>query len=401
MKAFVFQCQSGISGDMTVAALLDLGADQKVLLDGLNSLHVDGFQIEISKVKKCGIEATDFHVILNHDGHAHEHEHHHEHHHHEHRNFHDIVSIIESSDITVGAKKLAIHIFEIIAQAESKAHGLPIDQVHFHEVGAVDSIVDIVGAAICLDNLGVDLVYCNGVCEGTGTVKCQHGSMPVPVPAVLNIVSAHQIPLMITDVQGEMVTPTGAAILAGICKSFSLPEKMVVQKIGYGAGKKEFSQANVLRIMQIELSETQDEDEKVVLIESNIDDQTPEQLSYAMEQCFCNGALDVWFEPIYMKKNRPAVKFCVLCKATEQDLLCKTILKDTSAIGVRYTTLDRQVMQRTCREVTTRWGTAVVKTCIYEDIKKESVEFESAKKLAEQADVSLEEVFREIYRCLK
>ena len=286
------ECYSGISGDMTVAALLDLGADQQVLLEGLESLNLPGYQLKIGRVKKNGIDACDFDVILDepehhhdHDhehDHDHDHEHHHdhdhehhhdhdhehhhdhdhehhhdhdhEHHHHHdhvHRNIGDIFAIIDQSKISDRAKQTAKDIFRIIAAAESKAHGIAEDQVHFHEVGAVDSIVDIVSAAICLDNLDITEAVVSDLYEGCGYVHCQHGLMPVPVPAVVNIAADNALRLRLTQTRGEMITPTGAAIAAYLSKGGKLPESFVIEKIGLGAGKKDFATANILRAFLI------------------------------------------------------------------------------------------------------------------------------------------------------
>ena len=266
------ECYSGISGDMTVAALLDLGADQQVLLEGLESLNLPGYQLKIGRVKKNGIDACDFDVILDepehdhehhhdHDHehhHDHDHEHHHDHdheHHHDHdhvhRNIGDIFAIIDQSKISDRAKQTAKDIFRIIAAAESKAHGIAEDQVHFHEVGAVDSIVDIVSAAICLDNLDITEAVVSDLYEGCGYVHCQHGLMPVPVPAVVNIAADNALRLRLTQTRGEMITPTGAAIAAYLSKGGKLPESFVIEKIGLGAGKKDFATANILRAFLI------------------------------------------------------------------------------------------------------------------------------------------------------
>ena len=272
------ECYSGISGDMTVAALLDLGADQQVLMEGLESLNLPGYQLKIGRVKKNGIDACDFDVILDepehhhdhdhehHHDHDHDHEHHHdhehehphdhehEHHHlhdHVHRNIGDIFAIIDQSKISDRAKQTAKDIFRIIAAAESKAHGIAEDQVHFHEVGAVDSIVDIVSAAICLDNLDITEAVVSDLYEGCGYVHCQHGLMPVPVPAVVNIAADNALRLRLTQTRGEMITPTGAAIAAYLSKGGKLPESFVIEKIGLGAGKKDFATANILRAFLI------------------------------------------------------------------------------------------------------------------------------------------------------
>lgn len=274
-KALYFDCASGISGDMSVAALLDLGADKKMLLDTLDSLNLSGYKIEISELEKSGICACDFNVLLdkkheNHDhdmeylhgkdcGHNHiEHEHKdaHQHnthtHHHEHRSLPDILSILENSSMTAGAKAMASKIFEILAEGEARAHRVPKEQVHFHEVGAVDSIVDIAAFAICMDFLGYKEVFLPVLREGQGTIRCQHGILPIPVPATSNIVYAHKLPLSIAPVQGELVTPTGAAIAAAIATSFTLPETFQINKIGVGAGKRNYEVPGILRVMEIQ-----------------------------------------------------------------------------------------------------------------------------------------------------
>ena len=274
-KALYFDCASGISGDMSVAALLDLGADKKMLLDTLNSLNLSGYKIEISEVEKSGICACDFNVLLdkeheNHDhdmaylhgddhGHSHaEHHHDHEHqhsahtHHHEHRSLPDILTILENSSMTAGAKNMAYKIFEILAEGEALAHRVPKDEVQFHEVGAVDSIVDIAAFAICMDFLGYEEVFLPVLKEGQGTIRCQHGILPIPVPATSNIVCAHKLPISIVPVQGELVTPTGAAIAAAIATSFTLPENFQINKIGIGAGKRNYEVPGILRVMEIQ-----------------------------------------------------------------------------------------------------------------------------------------------------
>ena len=366
------ECTSGISGDMTVAALLDLGADQKKLVRILKSLPVKGFDIKISRVMKSGIDACDFDVLLDHENHdhdmkylyghdgdshsqdheehhyqhsheAHEHPHshehhvqethgnshiytetmhsHHGHHHHEHRGLNEIMEIIDHADMTDRAKSYGKRIFKILAEAEAKAHNVPVDQVHFHEVGAVDSIVDILSVAICMDDLDVEEVIVPRLCEGSGTIRCQHGILPVPVPAVSNIVSAHQLKLHITSVQGELITPTGAAIVAAFLTSEKLPEDFTVEKIGIGAGKRQYECPGILRAMLIRESEeeasgndTCTETDTIIKLESNIDDCTGETLGYVMELLYEAGAREANYMPVFMKKNRPAWLLTVLCK---------------------------------------------------------------------------------------
>lgn len=246
-----FECNSGISGDMSVGALLDLGADKDILEKALASMKLDNeFQYKITKQMVNAISTTDFDVILpEHKHHEHNHEHNHEHHH-EHRNLNDVNAIIDKAEISENAKNLAKKIFKIVAEAESKVHNKDISEIHFHEIGAIDSIVDIISFAVLYDNLRPEKVYFSTLTEGQGTVTCQHGELSVPVPAVCEIVSKYEIPIKITNNQGEMITPTGAAIVASLYTGESLPEEFVIKKVGYGRGKRPYKNP-ILRVMKI------------------------------------------------------------------------------------------------------------------------------------------------------
>lgn len=245
-----FECKSGISGDMSVAALLDLGADREKLEKALNSMNLnDEFSYNISKVNINAIQASDFDVVLKEHTH-HEHGHNHVHHHHEHRNLEDVNKIIDKAQITENAKNLAKKIFKIVAQAEAKVHGKDITEVHFHEVGAIDSIVDIVSFSVLFDDLNPEKVYFSALTEGQGYVQCAHGILPVPVPAVCEIAAEYKLPVKITDNEGEMVTPTGAAIAAALYNEEKLPAEFIIEKIGYGAGKRKYKNP-ILRVMTI------------------------------------------------------------------------------------------------------------------------------------------------------
>jgi uncharacterized protein (TIGR00299 family) protein len=464
------ECYSGISGDMTVAALIDLGADKEVLIHGLNSLHVDGYRIEIGRRTKNSIDACDFNVILDdnnhnfqdsellhgHDHHDHNHDHvhhhdldhshghiHHDHNddhepgidhthlhgldhyhsddyihesghghndsdinsesihlgHHEHRNLKDINSIIDQSDISINAKNTAKRIFQIVAEAESKAHGKPIEEVHFHEVGAVDSIVDIVAAAICLDNLNIQDVIVSELYEGTGHVTCQHGIIPVPVPAVVNISAAHHLPLHITSVKGEMVTPTGAAIAAAIKNKDTLPKEFKILKIGLGAGKRNYEQAGILRAMLIEESSAEPvtiTEDKVWVLESNIDDCSGEALSIAMELLLKNGAKDVFYTPIYMKKNRPAYMLGVICNYENIEKMEEIIFTHTTTIGIRKYETKRTIMNREIKTLATPYGDALVKVCSYHGKKYFYPECDSIKELSLNAGVDYLTIYNNV-----
>lgn len=404
-KTLYLECNSGISGDMTVAALLDLGADRQVLEKALCSIPVQGFEIEISRVKKAGLDACDFNVKLdkdheNHDhdmeylhGHAHIHEHHHAH---EHRGLPEILDIIAGAALTDRARETAVKIFRVLAKAEAKAHGVPENEVHFHEVGAVDSIVDILAAAVCLDNLDITEVIVPCLCEGRGSVRCQHGILPVPVPAVANIVEAHGIPVKITEVSGELVTPTGAAIVAAAATSFALPEKFVIRKTGMGAGKRNYERPSLLRAMLIEAGKEKGGDEAldtIYRLETNIDDCTGEVLGYVMEKLLQAGARDVHFIPVYMKKNRPACELTVICDECRIKELEQIIFQETTTIGIRKVKMERSVLPRESVTVTLKEGELKAKKCTLPDGQVRCYpEYDSAAELAEKSGLPLQRV---------
>lgn len=371
-KKLYLECYAGISGDMTVAALLDLGADADALKKALDSLPINGFETRISRVKKAGIDACDFNVILEHENHDHDmeylhgnehvHDHHHEHHHHhEHRGLEEIKNILLSSSMTDHAKAIAVRIFEIIADAEAKAHGLPRNEVHFHEVGAVDSIVDIAAVAVCLNNLGIDEVIVPVLYEGRGTVRCQHGVLPIPVPAVANIADAYHLSLHLTDTEGEFVTPTGAAIVAAVCTSNKLPQNFTVLKTGIGAGKRNYERPSILRAMIIE--EATESKDEIIKLECNIDDCSGEVLGYVMNKLMNAGARDVHYFPVFMKKNRPAYQLNVICKEEQRESLQNIIFEETTTIGIRILRMERAVLPREIKHISTSLGEAHVKVC--------------------------------------
>ena len=424
-RSLYLDCHTGISGDMVVAALLDAGADREVLETVLRSIPVSGFGIAISRVQKAALSACDFKVILdaaheNHDhdmkylygkeeshahgGHFHseeshtygEHSHseeshtHGEHHHHEHRGLTEIYSIIDGTNMLDSARTLAKKIFRILAEAEAKAHGVPLDQVHFHEVGAVDSIVDIVSAAVCLDNLAPDEVIVTGLSEGSGFVRCQHGMIPVPVPAVLNIVQAHGLTLVPTGIQGELVTPTGAAIVAAIRTKETLPASFKCTRTGLGAGKRTYERPSLLRAMMLETEEN-DEKDTIWKLECNIDDCTGEALGYCMGKLLRSGARDVHYIPVYMKKNRPAYQLDVICDDTTRETLENIIFAETTTIGIRRCRMERTVMKREFATIATEYGHAAVKICRHGEIEKIYPEYESAAVIAEKSGMPVGE----------
>ncbi len=564
-KVLYLECMSGISGDMTVGALLDLGADRAVLEKALDSLGVGGYHLHFGRTKKCGIDAFDFDVHLEsghggadghehghdaeghgHDhshehgaeGHGHEHdhehgteghghEHDHEHgadghrhehgtdghvheqgadihvhehshgngadghghvhsgeeahshvhegeydhihgheaihdhshsngcadgydhfhvhnhahsgeeahghdhdhthsadhshphdhegahdhthphthegdhdhshshtHPHVHRNIHDIYQIISRLDAADTVKDRARQMFDIVAQAEARAHGIPVAEVHFHEVGAIDSIVDIISVAVCMDNLGIEKVVVSPLAEGTGYVRCQHGVIPVPVPATANIASANGLSLRFTDNDGEMVTPTGAAIAAAYNSGEALPRDYRITKIGIGAGKKEFKQANILRAMLIE--EAGEMADRMWKLETNIDDCSGEALGFAMEELLKNGAADVWYTPVYMKKNRPAYQLSLLCRENQIPALESILFTHTTTIGIRRYQVERTVLDRSAETVDTPWGKAQVKVCRHKGNVYCYPEYESVGQICRQTGLAYGQVHQQV-----
>lgn len=444
-KTLYLECYSGISGDMTVGALLDLGAREEALREALEALPLKGYEIRIGRTKKCGIDACDFDVILEeeeghehpheHDGEAHVHKHEHvhgaeychdeEHHDHEHvhedgahfhdhshthgpeahahyhdhvhRHYADIMHMLDEASLKPEVRTLAKKIFRIVGEAESRVHATPLEEVHFHETGAVDSIVDIVGAAACAVDLGITETYVSTIYEGQGHVWCQHGRIPVPAPAVAGIAAAEELDLAITNVSGEMVTPTGAAIAAALRTKKGRPGAFLIRKIGMGAGKKDFPHANLLRAMIIEpvmnalpagnsveemtesanagedaqksgssASEKASSDEtedEIWVLETNLDDCTGEMMGLTMELLLEAGARDVNYTPIYMKKNRPACRLEVLCKEEKVSALEEVIFHQTTAIGLRKRKEVRRILPRKKETVMTVYGEVELKIC--------------------------------------
>ena len=437
------ECNSGISGDMTVAALLDLGADRQILLDALSSLPLTGYSIEIKDVYKSGIRACDFNVILDHDnhdhdmdylhGHAHnmtdEHDHTHSHnlsdehgqihrhdhsmtvgdvhghdtdesqhihhHHHDARNLNDITKIIQVGQLSSGAKELALKIFQILAEAEAAVHGKTLEEIHFHEVGAVDSIVDIVAVAVCIDNLSPSGIVISALTDGKGQIRCQHGLIPVPVPAVTAIAMQNDLTLNISDVEGELVTPTGAAIAAAVRTATTLPKEFRIRRIGFGAGKRDYAATGLLRAMLLQPL-SKDTHDTILSLETNVDDCSGEALSYTMQLLLDAGALDAFCIPIYMKKNRPACLLKVLCNPEQRAEMESIIFRNTTTIGIRIQEMQRTKLPRKIFALETPWGMADVKCCTYGNDTYYYPENDSVSRLAKQNETGFTEMYNMI-----
>ena len=434
-RKLYLECYSGISGDMTVAALTDLGVEEAYLRQELAKLHLDGYEIKISRTKKNQITAADFDVILKEDGEMHGHSHDHSHpgeghehsHSHSHNSYKEISELISQSELNSRVKEMSLKIFHVIAEAEAKVHGMPVDQVHFHEVGAVDSIVDITAAAICLDKLGFDSILTSELWEGKGTTWCQHGRIPVPAPAVLEMMADHRIPVKFTPVEGEMITPTGAGIAAALTAERKLPERFVVEKVGVGAGKKDFPHANILRamILNTDTDAVSEKKEKaagstenrkngadnavktnqgiaagslntVTVLETNVDDCSGEQLGYAMECLLREGALDTSCIPVYKKKNRPAYMLQVICRPKDEEKMETVIFRETTSIGLRKYREERSILPREIITVTLPDGQEVrVKKCSHHGQEFFYPEYEDMKVACRTADRSFPEVCKE------
>ena len=436
------ECNSGISGDMTVAALLDLGADRQILLNALSSLPLTGYSIEIKDVYKSGIRACEFNVILDHDnhdhdmdylhGHAHsmatEHDHTHSrnlsdehgqihrhdhsmtvgdvhdhdtdesqhiHHHHDARNLNDITKIIQTGQLSSGAKDLALKIFQILAEAEAAVHGKTLEEIHFHEVGAVDSIVDIVAVAVCIDNLSPSGIVISALTDGKGQIRCQHGLIPVPVPAVTAIAMQNDLTLNISDVEGELVTPTGAAIAAAVRTATTLPKEFRIRRIGFGAGKRDYAATGLLRAMLLQPL-SKDTHDTILSLETNVDDCSGEALSYTMQLLLDAGALDAFCIPIYMKKNRPACLLKVLCNPEQRAEMESIIFRNTTTIGIRIQEMQRTKLPRKIFALETPWGMADVKCCTYGNDTYYYPENDSVSRLAKQNGTGFTEMYNMI-----
>lgn len=394
MKVLYFDCSSGISGNMTLGALLELCEDPSYLEKELNKLHVDGYHMHISKTKKNGITGTYVDVHLESHHHEHTHHDHHDHtHHHEHRNLFDVQKIIDESDIAKEAKDLAKRIFMRVALAESKVHNEPLEKVHFHEVGAIDSIVDIVGTAILITHIQPDKIYSSIVNDGYGFIECAHGIIPVPVPATSEIFAASHVLSKQIDIDTELVTPTGAAIIAELSQSFGPMPPMNVQRIGWGCGSKDLKIPNILKVS---LGTIEDKASDIIVMETNIDDCQGEILGYTMEHLFEKGALDVFFTPIFMKKNRPAYRLTVVCK--EEDLLNmqSIIFKNTTTIGIRYRHENRTVLDRKIINIDTRYGKIRAKEVMYQGETYIYPEYEDIRKIAHESHIPIKLIYQEI-----
>lgn len=358
MRTLYFDCFAGISGDMTLGALVDAGADARELTGRLALLGVDGYEISFEKVDRSGISATRAVVRLTKEEKKHRHLSH-------------IEKIIGDSRLNDSVKERALKIFRRLGEAEARVHDVPVERIHFHEVGAVDAIVDVVGACIGFELLGVERFAASALHVGSGTVEMEHGRFPVPPPAVAELLKG--APVYSTDIKGELVTPTGAAIVATVCESFGTLPRMSIGATGYGAGTREYKDfPNVLRVLVGESERagetprgvSREGDEELLMVETNVDDVSPQVLGYLMEQAFAGGALDCYYTPVQMKKNRPGVLVSILCRPSDGEAMRGLLFAETPTLGVRSYAVSRRALEREAVTVETEFGTIAVKVAL-------------------------------------
>ncbi len=384
MKLAYFDCFSGASGDMILGALVDAGCNASAVEAGLRRLPIEGWRLGVAKVKKKGIAASKVSVES--------------HEHHAHRSLGAILEIIARADLPTGVKERASAIFQRLGEAEARIHSVPVEQIHFHEVGAVDAIIDIVGACIGFELLGLERFACSPLNVGGGVVKAAHGVMPVPAPATADLL--RNAPTYSSGIERELVTPTGAAILTTVCSEFGAQPRMRVSAIGYGAGTADLDeQANVLRLFvgeSVGASETAAWDEEIAVVEANLDDMNPQIYGYFQEKALAAGALDVYTVPVQMKKNRPGTLLTVLCRTSDVDAMMKLIFAETTTIGARAYTARRRTLARESVTVDTPLGAVRMKLARANGrVLNAAPEFEDCQRIAAEKNVPLKQVISE------
>ena len=400
MKLLYYDCFAGISGDMHLGALVDLGVPFSYLQAELNKLQLEGYTLECSPSVKMGISGTRVKVHLKH----HEHPHRKvekqgkDHPHSDHRNLDDIRKIITASSLSDFVKTKSMEVFQCIAEAEAKIHAKPVNEIHFHEVGAIDSIVDIVGSVLCIEYLRPDRIVSSRIELGGGFVECAHGIFPVPAPATAEILKG--IPVKKGTVDKETTTPTGAAILKIFVGEYTDRLDFRINKTAYGIGHRDLTIPNVLRVYEGEIDQTEminTDITSALLIECNIDDMNPEHYEFIMEKLFDAGAQDVYIVPIIMKKSRPAVQLSVLCSSHDRMLIEKMLLLETTSLGIRYSTVTKSMLPRTLRTIETIFGPVRIKEAMLDGKRiKFKAEYDDCVRAARSANVSLQEVYRAV-----
>ena len=390
MRTLYFDCFAGASGNMILGAMLGLGVGRAQLESELDKLGLHNVSLKVENVDRSGISAIHVQVLAPDQK--------------DHRHLSDILSIIESSNLSQSVKQRSIEIFTRLADAEATVHGIAREKVHFHEVGAIDAIVDIVGACICFELLGIERFVCSKIHVGSGFVDMGHGRFPVPPPAVAELL--RNVPVYSTELLGELITPTGAAIISTISEAYGPLPEVSLQSTSYGAGSRTYEKfPNVLRVMlgeteQIAKAKTDIDD--LLLMETNLDDISPQVLSYVMERAFALGVLDCWFTPIQMKKNRPATMISVLCSKDKRELISGLLYSETTTLGLRIREVERECLSREIRSVATQFGPVDVKLAYYEGkLVNAMPEFEQVKKIAIEAGLPLKDVQTEVLEALE
>jgi len=375
MKTLYFDCFAGASGDMILGAMVAAGVDPNFLRGQLSLLRVSGFSIDFETVNRSGLSATYARVETAHE--------------HKHRHLSDIKHIIEGSGLSDSIKQRALKIFTRLAEAEARVHNEPIDHVHFHEVGALDAIVDVVGAAICFDALQIERFACSPLHVGSGMVKMAHGQFPIPPPAVTELLKG--VPFYATEIKGELLTPTGAAIITAVCSEYGPIPEIKTEATGYGAGTREYQDfPNILRVLIGETQAKGETDERLWMLETNLDDASPQIIGHVMERVLDLGALDCFVTPVQMKKNRPGVLLSVLCGREEKEAVMRLLFTETTTLGVRSYEVSRRALQRTVVRVETQYGPIDVKVAHLDGrVVNEMPEFEQCREAAARSQVPL------------
>lgn len=408
MRTMYIDCGMGAAGDMLTAALYELLTEEekKQFIEKINDVGLSGINVIAEKSSKCGIVGTHMKVLVNgeeeganehHHEHDHEHshehsheehlDHHHEHHHHEHHSLADVSAIIDGLKVSEYVKNNSKKVYETIAAAESNAHGVPVNMIHFHEVGSMDAIADVTAVSLLMEIINPQKVVASSVHVGSGSVKCAHGILPVPAPATAYIL--RDVPIYGGQIKGELCTPTGAALLVNFVDKFGDMPVMKVEKIGYGMGNKDFERANCVRVM---LGETEEKSESVIELICNIDDMSSEKIAFAMEELLNKGALEVFTTAVGMKKSRAGIMLTILCKEDNKDEMVRNIFKYTSTIGIRENVMNRYTLNRTTEKRQTSYGEITIKKSSGYGVNKEKPEYEDLARIARENNISIDEI---------
>ncbi len=390
MKILYYECFAGISGDMNLGAMIDIGVKPEYLVKELKKLNIKEYELKISKDKRKGISGTKVDVLIK----EHKKDTPQSNSQHKHRNLNDIQVIINKSDLNESVKNLSLKIFEKVAAAEAVVHDKDMNEIYFHEVGAIDSIVDIVGAAICIDYLKPDKIYSSTVELGGGFINCDHGTLPVPAPASVEILKGK--PVKKGTVQYEATTPTGAAILAACADEFTDNMNFIIEKTGYGIGNKDENIPNVLRVyLGSDINEGTTEKISSSIVECNIDDMNPEYYDYIIDSLFSAGAKDVYITPIIMKKSRPAAKLSILCDTGTEKSIEEILFRETSSLGLRKYTVEKIMLDRKIEFLKTQYGEVKIKSAFYRNkLIKSKPEYDDCIRIAKEQNIPINEVYR-------